>query len=302
MNKKKLLLIGYGDIAKRCVKQLLAHGQRRQWEIVGVSRSVCHQTTEGFSHIKGDICSKKVLERVASESFDAIVITLTPSEYSDAGYRKAYVEPLEQLKRAWGEYSTAPKFIIFVSSTSVYGQEDGQWIDEGSDTLPKFYRGKRLLEAENIVSNLQSASGKKIPSTSLRFSGIYGPTRHHLLHSVTDGILNGGYYTNRIHAVDCASIITHLLTCYFTHQTFASVLLASDCLPEKSYVVRTWLANELTKRGVELAPSEGESSTRKMASKRCSNTKLLEMGYAFKYREYQQGFQDVLDEFAAKRI
>ena len=104
--------------------------------------------------------------------------------------------------------NTQPRLIVFVSSTSVYGQKDASWVNEDSPAEPVSYSGKRLLEAEQLL--LDS------PHTicNVRFSGIYGPGRQRLIRQVIEGHGTAKeplLYSNRIHADDCAGVLAHLI-------------------------------------------------------------------------------------------
>src|SRR5262249_40213841 len=65
----------------------------------------------------------------------------------------------------------APEHFLYISSSSVYGQTDGGWVDESSPTEPVEESGKIVLEAERLLR-------ARLPSAIvLRFAGIYGPDR-----------------------------------------------------------------------------------------------------------------------------
>ncbi|MBU2905227.1 SDR family oxidoreductase [Arenibacter algicola] len=93
--------------------------------------------------------------------------------------------------------------IIFISSTSVYGNIDGL-ITEDSPTRPNTESGRQLLAAENIFLN-----DGDLNSTIIRFGGLIGPSRHPVTHLAgkTD-LSNGNDPVNLIHLNDCIGIIT----------------------------------------------------------------------------------------------
>jgi nucleoside-diphosphate-sugar epimerase len=64
-----------------------------------------------------------------------------------------------------------PERFLHVSSTGVYGQHDGEWVDEGAATEPQDDSGRVVLEAERLLR-------ARLPAAAvLRFAGIYGPGR-----------------------------------------------------------------------------------------------------------------------------
>merc|ERR1711879_463797 len=75
----------------------------------------------------------------------------------------------------------APLRLLFVSSSSVYHQMQGEWVDETSETQPSSFAGQELLAAEQAL--LKHA----IPGTIVRFTGIYGPGRNRMIEQARHG-------------------------------------------------------------------------------------------------------------------
>lgn len=280
-------ILGCGDIGQRLAAQLPA-----DIAVVGLRRSPC--TSQRIQYRQADVADADSLRRHLPLQCEVIIITMTPSDYSDAGYQQAYVHTVDNLLTVLAEREAqpawrAPQLILFVSSTSVYGQSNGEWVDESSATEPEGYSGQRLLEAE------QRLQQSRYPATSVRFSGIYGPGRHRLIQQVRDG--KGSpepaadelpLYSNRIHVDDCAGVLAHLLQ----QPTVQPLYLASDCEPSPLAEVKQWLATQMGYPTEHLQPGP-EAANR--ASKRCRNQRLLESGYRFRYPTYQQGYRQVLD-------
>lgn len=126
--------------------------------------------------VTGDICDTPHLtELLRNAVIDAIVVTLTPGEMSDEGYRASYVAGAESLAMAIRDSGWCSGPVLWVSSTSVYGQGGGEWVDELSDTVPASYRGKRLLQSEGLIGRLP------VPAVVIRYAGVYGPGRGRML-------------------------------------------------------------------------------------------------------------------------
>ena len=186
-----------------------------------------------------------------------------------------------------------PRRFIFVSSTSVYHQNDGTVVDESSPTNPAKFNGRIVLEGERLVTAF--ATG-----TVVRFSGIYGPGRTRMVERVKNNIRSDSQdrgYTNRIHVDDCAGVLTHLVNLTGSGSV-ESLYLASDCEPCTRVDLETFLASELgiTERhsaGAE-ADTKGSSAKRIAGSKRCSNERLLQSGYEFLYPDFRVGYRQVL--------
>lgn len=282
---KTVTLLGCGDIGQRLAARL-----PDDTEVVGIRRSACEHPR--IDYRQADLSDPDSLHASLPQDSDAIVITLTPSEFSDQGYQRAYVDTVKNLLAAL-ESRTTPRLILFVSSTSVYGQTDGQWIDENSATEPRGYAGKRLLEAEQLLTD----SG--YITCLVRFSGIYGPGRQRLIQQVREGKGapagdDGALYSNRIHVDDCAGVLAHLMRLMQQPQTtdLQPLYLASDCEPSDLGDVKQWLAQQMGFGPDHLQPGPQAPSR---ASKRCRNQRLLDSGYQFQYPTYQQGYRQVLE-------
>lgn len=289
--KQKLLLLGFGDIAKRLAKEIIG-----EYDITGLRRST--DTYAGVNVIQADCRDKLAVIDVTRKDFDVIVITMTPDEMSDSGYQQAYVQTVQTLLCALHKNNLSPRLIIFVSSSSVYGQHENEWVDESSSTHPNSYSGKRLLEAEKLLID------SSYSSSVVRFSGIYGVGRQRLIEQVRAG--NGArqepvLYSNRIHSDDCAGVLAHIIKREKESKKIESIYLATDCKPSPLYDVKCWLADQLG-LSHQLKPTVLNSSalnTKKegralRASKRCSNQRLLASGYRFLYPTFKEGYQMVL--------
>ena len=171
--------------------------------------------------------------------------------------------------------------VIFVSSTSVYGQSAGEWVDENSPTHPERFSGRRLLQAEQLANDYD---GEFI---SVRFSGIYGPGRERLIETVKAGASCQAappLYTNRIHETDCIGVLRHVgglsqpAGCY----------LASDHRPSTQCEVMQWLAKALNAKLP--TPVSGTHSGR-----RCNVSRLQESGYHWVYPDFRSGYAPLIN-------
>lgn len=268
---KRLLIAGCGDLGIR-LASCLADGS---WEIHGLRRRV-EALPQTIVPVAADLADPESLDAVAGD-WDAIVYQATPDERSEAGYRVAYLEGLANLLER-----VRARRLIFVSSTAVYGQDQGEWVDESSDTeLPRF-NGRVLLEAEALAA--RSAPEPVV----VRFTGIYGPGRDYLVRKVASGDAScresPPQWTNRIHADDCAGVLAHLLTL----KQPAPLYCASDSHPVPRCEVLDWLAEQLGAGPVVRERSLGGQG------KRVANARLLESGYRLNHPDYRSGYQEML--------
>jgi nucleoside-diphosphate-sugar epimerase len=274
----KVLLIGFGDIARRLVPLL-----KEDYRVSGLRRSA--EEVEGVTMLKGD-CTDPAILASALSGQDAVVVTLTPQSFTEAAYREAYVKAAQALVAATTEVSNPPRRILWVSSTSVYGQHQGEWVDEASPTHPAGFSGQCLLEAENILER------GAVAVTVVRFSGIYGRGQPRLIEQVRSGRCapeKPVVWTNRIHGDDCAGVLHHLLERQRQGLPLDPCYVATDCEPSPLAEVQRWLAAQL---GV--ACQIEESTAARRGNRRCSNKRLLATGYQFLYPDYRKGYGALL--------
>lgn len=147
---------------------------------------------------------------VASLLGDRQVVYLTiAAGRQDSDYRRVYVEGVRCLLNAVND--TPVKRIIYTSSTSVYGQNDGRWVDETSPTEPTTDRGRLLLEAERTL--LEGAEQVGVVATVLRLAGIYGPGREPaswLARCAGHERSDGDAYLNLVHRDDIVAALMAL--------------------------------------------------------------------------------------------
>jgi nucleoside-diphosphate-sugar epimerase len=269
----RVLIAGCGDVG-------IALGQRLHDSgavVYGIRRTI-NQLPDSINAIKADLSDKSSLSVLGQLApFDYVVYCATASGQSEAAYQTAYIDGVNHVLDA---LPAQPKHLFFTSSTSVYGQQNHEWVDETSPTEPKTETGKIMVAAEENALSYPN-------STVVRFSGIYGPGRGHLVRTVEDGIIAPSkpvHYSNRIHRDDCAGVLGHLIGLLEQGKAIDSIYLASDDHPTPIHDVMKWLAEQ---RGAEIT---GYIEIRRSGSKRCSNQKLKESGYRFLVSGFREGY------------
>lgn len=278
---EKLLIIGCGDIGQRLARQIAPAGYIN----TGLRRRACIDLP--YLHYRQcDVTQAEQLNPLLAEGFDVIVISMTPAERSDEGYKQAYVDSCQQLITGLDQQAYKPRLILFVSSTAVYGQNDGSWIDESSPTDPENFSGRRLLEAEQIIL------GSGYVSSIVRLSGIYGPGRNRLIEQVINQRASASpHYTNRIHAEDCAAALAHLIELGKQH-TLATIYLATDSNPTPMVEVVSWIAEQLNVSNFLAA-----DTTNERGNKRISNQRLISSGFRLAYPDFKTGYNELLETY-----
>lgn len=279
----RILIAGCGDIGSALGVRLHADGH----EVWGLRRSDRALPAE-IHALRADLTVPKSLQ-VLPGGLDTAIYIATPDTYDDAGYEAACVRGPENLVGVLSARDESIARLIYVSSTSVYGQSNGEWVDEKSLTEPLNFSAERLLQGEHLVL----ASG--IPALVVRFGGIYGPGRNRLLQRVRAGCHcreTPPLYTNRIHRDDCVAVLRHLMNV----PDPGPIYLAVDSEPATQCEVMDWLAARM---GVTAPPrllSAAGAEGRRQSSKRCRNDALLKTGYRFLYPSYRDGYAAVLDD------
>ncbi len=274
----RILIAGCGDIGTKAGIMLHEKGH----EVFGLKRDIS-TLPEQIIPIKADL-SEAIDPSILPTDVDKVIYILAASAFNEQAYQQAYVDGARQLLEALGNQVKTLDRFIFVSSTSVYAQNNGEWVDEQSLTEPVSFNGRVMLQAEQQILNL--AQGLVV-----RFSGIYGPGRNRMLAQVKAGQIAAErpvIYSNRIHSNDCASVLVYLTELSGLQD---KILLASDHYPVNLNEIQTWLADQL---GVPETQRDYQIPKRRAGSKRISNKRLTELGYEFKFPDYRAGYGDIL--------
>lgn len=266
----RVLIVGCGYVGSALAKAYLTQGatvyalQRHPVDILGVK------------NLQGDI-STISFENLPA--FDRVFYLVSADEHSEKAYKHAYVTGVAHLLKHLPIQPSAR--ILFVSSTAVYGQQQGEWVDESSPTLPKDFSGECLLEGEQVIQQ----SG--IEHVIVRFGGIYGPSRIRTIEQLKSGhthLTRLPCHTNRIHLEDCVGSLQFLAEI----PTCPPIVLGVDCEPVLYNDLQIWLAEQLNLS----IPSIGETPARlQKSNKRCSNQLLLNLGYRFRVPNYKIGYE-----------
>jgi len=271
----KVLIAGCGDVGNALATRLLAEG----CEVWGVRRRIEALAT-GVQPWHIDLTDANSFG-VPPATFDYLFYTASADRRDEAHYRAVYVHGLRDLLQRLRDEGCVLRRIFFTSSTAVYGQSEGQWVDEHSATEPLQFNGRVLLDAEAIV--------RDAPETGInvRLSGIYGPGRARLVRKVWNGETKAtASWTNRIHVQDCAGALHHLMRL----EDPDTLYLGSDDEPVTTEDVVTWLSAEL---GVVAPPAAVAGS----ANKRCRNARLRGTGYRFEYPTFREGYRPIVRAF-----
>lgn len=281
MSAPSVLIAGCGDVGSRLANELLPLG----WVVHGLRRNIS-LLPAGVNGVAGDLFNPIRPATWPGTALDYLVYCATPTERDEAGYRAAYVEGLQRVLSWLEESGQQPKRIVFVSSSSVYGQQNGEWVDETSPTDASAFSGRIMLEAEQVALT----SG--LPASIVRLTGIYGPGRSDLSNRVRQGYsvaTDPPLYGNRIHSDDAAGLLAYLLAEDARGVTLEDCYIGVDDAPAPLAEVVQWMREYL---GV--TQWSENSSLRRSGSKRCSNARAKALGWVPRYPTYKEGYEALL--------
>lgn len=189
-----LLSLGHGYSAQALARLLLPQG----WRIIGTTRSPAKAEALRATGIEPLIWPGTPLAPALAEATH-LLTSIAPEEDGDP-VLAAHREEIAAAKHiAWAGY---------LSTTGVYGDHAGGWVDEDCVLAPATRRGKARVLAEAEWQALAAASG--LPLHIFRLAGIYGPGRGPFA-KVRDGtarrIIKPGQVFSRIHVEDIAQVL-----------------------------------------------------------------------------------------------
>ena len=182
--QKNILIIGYGDIAKRLVKIL----DTKSINIYAISRN--NSNNPNINKFNWDWLSDKKIN-LKAKNFDSAIIIPKPSSLDEKGYKDGFIIATKNILNLLSNLNINK--VIAISSTRVYGGHHKGAVDEKSIEKPSEFRGKLILEYEIALSQI---FGPKL--TILRFSGLYDNQSKKTSH-------------NKLHRDQAAKIIAHFI-------------------------------------------------------------------------------------------
>jgi electron-transferring-flavoprotein dehydrogenase len=256
-----LAIIGAGDLGLRVAQLRVALG-----DVVWAMRRRAMPMPDGVHAVIGDMNMVEHLQQMPKNP-DLMLFCATPDQRTEQSYRHVFLDGLQSAMR-----TLQPCRTFFISSTAVYAQNNGQWLDESSAVNPERFNGKVLHEAEQIC--LQTTG-----NVVLRLSGLVGPNRTMLINKALRGEGLQNTWTNRIHIDDAASAISFLMTL----PEMPAEINVTDDLPALQMEVVNWIR---TRHNVPMLPLAVTDAS----GKRISNARLKALGWHPKYPSYKESY------------
>jgi len=272
------LIIGSGYVGSYAAECF--YKQKKQ--VAGISRTAeggKNLRRLGIRHLCCDITKPEHLNGFPSAKY--VLIATSPHERSLETYESIYRKGVQNILSRM-ETGPAPERLIYLSSTGVFGNRAGEWVNEATTVNPDSERSAILLAAETAVLN------SKIDSVVFRLGGIYGPSRNRLRafqdenwprEDEQDGFLN------LMHREDIMLALPFLFEKAEPNQVYHGV----DDFPFLKSELCDWLSAELSRR-----PKHRIQKASSLTGKRCRNDKLKALGMKLTYPSFREGYQDLI--------
>ncbi len=275
---KHLLVFGPGY----CAAPIMKRAQAASWKVTASYRTLDSKQkleAEGYRTVRADAGHLNTRTPVSH-----LLITSAPTANGD---------PFLGIWKSWLEQQVALTAIHYLSSTNVYGDHGGGWVDETTPPTPSLARGHNRLAAERAW---QAAARKHTQSACFiyRLAGIYGPGRN-ALETILAGkarrIIKPGQIFGRIHLED----ISEILWAFLENPHQDGIYNLSDDLPAPpqdvieaaAKMLGTDLADAINFNKADLSQTARSFYTE---NKRVSNKKVKKtLGLDLKYPTYHEG-------------
>ncbi|MEM9633284.1 MAG: SDR family oxidoreductase [Pseudomonadota bacterium] len=191
-----------------------------------------------------------------------------------------------------------PKWIGYLSTVGVYGNHDGNWVDEDTSCKPVSKRSLQRIAAEEAWQNFAEAND--VPLNIFRLSGIYGPGRNafeNFRKGTARRLVKPGQVFNRIHVADIAGAVSAAMS-----QPSNRIFNVTDDEPAPPQDVVAFAAELLNVTPPPEIPFETAELTPMARSfygenKRVSNKRVKdELGYSFRYPNYRVALAALHDQ------
>ena len=282
-----LFCFGFGQVARNFVKKLISENIELKLSFTSrKSKNEIDKSFKGnFFKFDGEFFEKDLIKNL--KSADHILISIPPVNREDLVINN-FSKYLSQIK---------PKWITYLSATSVYGNHNGAWVDEKSETNPTSENGIQRLVAENLW--LSTCKKFNLPIQIFRLSGIYSNTNN-ILQRLKLGtakiIKKENHFFSRIHVDDIANILFNSLKNFKSEEIYN----ISDDKPSSSEEVTVYAA-KLLKLNIpgEIKIEDIDSKMLQnfyKDSKKVSNSKMKNFfNYNLKFSSYIEGLNHIRD-------
>ncbi len=283
MGRPTTLIFGCGYLGRRVARLLLDRGER----VPGTARSQarCDELSRlGIEPLLADVLDPNTLDHLPE--VDRALYCVGFDRSSGRPIRDVYVSGLgHALDRLAGRTSN----LVYASSTGVYGDDDGGWVDEETPAGPRTESGRACLDGEGLVRAWEAEGPRR--ASILRFAGLYGPGRVMRRDSLLRGepvVGDPEKFLNLIHIDDAASAAVAALD----RPDQGGLFLVGDDRPAPRREFYARVAESLGAPAPTFRPPTPGSpeAGREGSNKRVSNRRMhSELGIALRYPDLTTG-------------
>ncbi|MDQ2918732.1 MAG: NAD-dependent epimerase/dehydratase family protein [Verrucomicrobiota bacterium] len=267
----RILIAGCGYVGAATADLFHAAG----WEIEGWTHSPPSGRADYLVRAV-DLTNEEAV-RQAGGRFDAVIQAASSRGGDAPAYRKIYLQAARNLSAVFPD-----SLLLFTSSTSVYAQTNGEWVNESSPANPERETGRILRETEETV-----LGGGGVVT---RLAGVYGPGRSALLTRFLAGDAqidaSGDRFLNQIHRDDIASALLLLVRHHLHKKEGVQIYNVADHNPITQRDAYVWLATRL-QRPIPSTAAAATERKRGNSNKRVSSEKLQALGWAPRYSTFE---------------
>ncbi|MCB9799768.1 MAG: SDR family oxidoreductase [Candidatus Omnitrophica bacterium] len=270
-----ILVVGAGYTGS-AIGRLFVEKKQKVYGLTRSEASAKELKAQGIMPWIADLTKPETLQRLPKAHF--VVICPAPDSRDEESYRRIYLDGVSHFLEAFKK-NPRPHLMVYLSSTSVWADCGGEWVDETVEPNPGTTRQRILYEAERQV--LRSG----LPVAIFRSGGIYGPGRNRLqaLREGRVSAIEEDEYMNLIHVEDIAALMPVIFKSAREGEIYAGV----DDLPVKKSEYYDWLTSKL---GISSVVKNRQGAA--VRGKRIRNHKLKSLGYEFKYPSFREGYED----------
>lgn len=231
-----------------------------------------------------------------TQQYRAVVNCVSSAGGGLSGYQKSYIDGQQSLLE-WASV-VKPEVICYTSSTSVYPQDGGMWVDESFSTESESPTAAILLAAEKMLMDAKELCERRYV---LRLGGIYGPGRHYLIDQVRsgEGVIpgRGDYHLNMIHRDDAVRALLALLQ--IKMEVKSAIFNLCDDNPTRKDEIVSWMADLIGSPCPVFDPNLKSPRLQRrgssMPDRKISNAKIKTITeWSPYFLDYRLGYYDLL--------
>jgi len=277
----RVLIAGCGYIGIRVADRLHHH----RHDVYGLRRNPPAPLSY-LTWCRGDLSNPSSIS--LPPDLDVVILAAGLRRDTEEAYERLLVTGYHTLLNKLDAEHSSVQRIILISTTGVFAEQDGGWVNERSPVNHVRSPGRYYLEAEKIAAHC----GR--PSVIMRLAGIYGPERVRLIREVRGGQARihppPAHYLNQLHADDAAGAIVHVTE----HPKPEPLYVVCDREPADRNEVVQWISDQMNLGQIPPANPDDERPARRAGNKRGESSLLVSSGYTFDFPTYREGYKALI--------